>query len=94
LLIRFTLCALRLTLPALGRHSLPVLQFSLTGNGNQEDVITDSAEDAAVDIAVAVAEVLASVTGTVRASAQQGCEIDLDPVARVRTSPRKLHTRQ
>ena len=71
-----------------------MLQFSLTGNGNQEDVITDSAEDAAVDIAVAVAEVLASVTGTVRASAQQGCEIDLDPVAQVRTSPGKLDTCQ
>ena len=71
-----------------------MLQFSLVGNVDETEVITDSAEDAAIHIAVAVAEVLASVTGMVRASAQQGCEIDLDPVARVRATPCKLHTCQ
>ena len=60
-----------------------MLQLSLVGTGNEDEVVTGSVNVAAEAIAVAVAEVLAGVTGTVRASAQQGCEIDIDPVAQV-----------
>ena len=60
-----------------------MLQLSITGTGSEDDLIVGFAESAFESISEVVAEVLASVTGTVRASAQQGCEIDLDPVARV-----------
>ena len=60
-----------------------MLQFSLTGDGSDEVVVRtiDVAEE---EIAEAVATAIASVTGTIRASAQQGCEIEVDPVAQVR----------
>ena len=60
-----------------------MLQFSLTGDGGDE-VVVRTVEDAEVQIAEAVATAIASVTGTIRASAEQGCEIDVDPVAQVR----------
>ena len=60
-----------------------MLQFSLTGTGNEDEVVTESLETAAVTIEEAVAEVLTNVTGTVRASAQQGCSIEIDVLARV-----------
>ena len=67
-----------------------MLQLSLVGTGNADEVVTGLVEVAADAIAVAVADVLAGVTGTIRASAQQGCEIDIDPVAQVRYPPQTV----